>query len=478
MPLGLRLRFLLVCLLLRAAQAVAGTFRSQQTGVGLTTRYRVGKASTVFGFDGPFDYETLTEVPADERYRGPIAAAKALVVAAMRIPLASDARWSSVAALDGLYTWLGRPEIAAHARDGVLDDDTFLRLRRCGPHAHWVRRDGEGWIVDYRDLLTDLPVRPGRRLEPCALRWDARGPRLWLDGAWIGPGDAGWDTGKRLFHLAEIHVHELVSHLLWTHLHAEAVAVLVTEHLDRGHPVRELLAPHFAFSLQANQNSGGVLLGARGIFERVFSSGWAGAAELLARGDRAWRFERMVPRRDLAERGADALDAYPWREDAVALWDAVEAHVRRRLPPAPDAEARAWLEALHARYGDRGWPAPDDPDAYVESVSACLFLTVRHTLVNAQQFPMLGYPPVWPATMPAGADTALDQLPTVGETLETVRATFAFSIQYNALASASGDARFASDLAALGGRVSARDSERVLPYRVGHPDRVSGSINA
>lgn len=484
MTLGLRLRFLLVCVLLRAAQlwATLACRRLHGQAFGGST-YRVWRASEEFGFSGPFDYPTVAEQPPEEAYPPLLSVSEGLVLLALKVPLdGRGARWTSLRALDSAYAVLGRPEICGRAGpDGALSDSAFLRLRRDGPHAHWVRRDGAGWIVDYCELLAGLPRTPGRRLEPCALRWDAARMQIAVGQDWVAPGDPRWGEARRLFHLAELHVHECVSHLLWTHLHAEQVMIATVQHLPRGHAIRELLAPHFAFTLQANQNSGKVLMGAGGVFDRLFSCGWAGAAELMVRGERAWRYARMVPPLDLDERGVRvdgrvALEDYPWAEDALGLWEAVEGHARRRVQ-GWDAAADAWAGALLAQFGDRGWPAATDADTRVQVVAACMFMTVRHTLVNAQQYPMFGHPAHWQATMPDTGTTALDQLPSVEQTLDTMRATFAFSIQYTTLM-ASDDPEFSADLARVAASVEARERGREHRYGVGHPAKVSASIMA
>lgn len=506
MPLSLRLRFALVCVLLRLARAWAGAVRGQLRGRAFGgSTYRVWMASQEFGFDGPFDYPTVAEQPPEEAYPLLLKVSKTLVLLALRVPLPeAGARWPDLAALDRAVAGLGVPAIvhrlgsptdARTAPWPELPDPAFLRLRRDGPHAHWVRRDPDGgWIVDYREILAGVPVAAGRHLEPAALHWGEDGPAIHLRGAWVRPGP-GWADAKRLFHLAEIHVHEAVSHLLWTHLYAEQVIIAVVTHLPAGHPIREVLAPHFAYTLQANQNSGGVLLGHGGVFDRLFSSGWPGAAALMARGDKAWRYARMVPRRDALDRGVLDVDGrillpdYPGLEDALLVWDVVQAHVDRhvaRTPSGateePDAAALAWAAALHAVWGDRGWPACTDRETLVELVSACAFLTVRHTLVNAQQYPMYGYPPLWQATMPTGPaggppERPLDQLPTVVQTLDTLRATFAFSIQYNRITAAA-DPAFAAGLAAASATIAARNRARPVPYGIADPPNISASLNA
>jgi hypothetical protein len=488
-------KFLGVSLLLRLAAAWAGLFRARLRGTSLGRGdYTQTAASQRFGFQGPFDYDTVLELPRAERYPWRIGVPKALVVAALSVPMpeARGRRLRSLSEVDGLYVLLGRPRLRSLPYDS---DEVFARLRLQGPNPLWIRREGPGYAVDYRALLAGLPPQPGRWLAPCVARFDAvMAPteiELEVEGRpeRFSPGDGlHWTLAKRFFQAADLFVHEAVSHLAWTHLHAEAVILDAARTLSAGHPLRRLLGPSFGFTLQANSNSGRVLLGRGGVFDRVCSAGWEGTAIVMARAEKLWRFSRMIPALDAQERGMDELEDYPWRDDATLLWEVVHDRARQAVAALPwDPELVAFLAALHARFGDRGWPSAQDQDHHtLATVTAALqFLTVRHTLVNAQQYDMFGYPPAWPTTVavpPPRRDQALEPdvlteaLPDLGQILDTLRATYAFSIQFNRLGA--GDPALQRALQAVDRELARRDRARPWPYQVARPARVSGSINA
>ncbi len=500
----LRLRFLLVSLLLRGAAAWAAIFVSRVRGESLASGdYATIDAKEKFGLSGAFSYTTIKHLPRLERYPWRVRVAKTLVVAALRIPLVSPERWRSARELALWTRWLPTPRLVAGADPGLG------RLSVQGPNAIWIRRweDSAGlpagvWMVDYLDLLRGVSTPEGRWLVPCAAIFDAElgtvGIMLEVDGRrewFVDDGSPRWRLARMFFGAADLFVHEAVSHLLWTHLHAEAVILAAAQHLPLGHAVRRLFGPHFAFTLQANENSGRVLLGTGGVFDRAFAAGWTGAAELFARGDVAWRFSRMIPSEDVEERGVAALSEYPWRDDALTLWAPVHLYAQRVVARtwtsedaiAMDSPLQAWSNAMVARFGAGGWPPCRDRESLARVLAACLFLNVRHTLVNAQQYDMYGYPPAWPAILRVGPpmagqavaeETLIEALPDRGQTLDTIRATFAFSIQYNRLGVAGGDEEFRAGLHAAAAVIAAREAERATPYRISLPDAVSGSINA
>jgi hypothetical protein len=113
-------KFLWVSVLLRLARAWAGLFRARLRGTSLGLgQYAQTRASARFGFEGPFDYDTVLELPAAERYPWRIAVPKALVVAALALPL-PEARGRRLRSL-------------AHDSDEV-----FARLRLQGPNPLWI----------------------------------------------------------------------------------------------------------------------------------------------------------------------------------------------------------------------------------------------------------------------------------------------------------------------------------------------------
>lgn len=463
---------LLACLLLRLAAAWASFFRGTLAGRAFgASAYPRGSAAARFGFSGPWDMETVVEVPPEERYPWRIRVAKSFVLAALSVSV-PDRPF----ALASVYRWLGRtPRIVSMHPDEALGE-----LHIAGPHHGALRAAAPGepgpWIVDYRALLADLAVAPGRHLVPCALWFDAsmRPVALDLPTGRFTPSDPAWPLARAFFQVADLLVHEAVSHLLYTHLHAEAVVLATVDTLPVGHPVREALAPTMAFVLQANANSGRVLLGEAGVFGRLTSAGWPGAAELLSRAEAAWTFDEWVPPDDVARRGVGTHPDYPARDAALRLWALVEEEAGRVLSGVPlDATIHAWNDRLAARFPAGAWPPLDGPAALQKLVAACLFATVRHSLVNAEQFDVYGHPPSWPTCLlvppprPGDAVNLAAALPSPRQQFDTIRATFAFSIQYNRLSVA---------LPALAGALAALPVDRRYPLSEG--GRISGSINA
>lgn len=497
-----------VAVLLRIASGWAYLFRRRLKGAALGKgTYNEARASERFGFVGPFDYETVHTLPFRERYSWRIAVPKLLVNTALAIPL-NDGRKRRLLALsdlDQLYDLLGRPKM----RSLGGGDGLFGALRVLGPNPIWIRRQrpddlpsGDGFIVDYRPLLRDLPSHEGRWLAPCAAVFDLdlrpTGIELVVDGhsERFTPNDGlHWDLAKLFFQSADLLVHETVSHLSWTHLHAESIALLAARTLPLGHPMRELLSPSFAFTLKANSHWGRAWFGEGRIFDRVVAPGWAGASLLLSRASECWHFSKMIPPQDASDRGMDALINYPWRDDATLLWSALRARTQRAIVRSwPDSAAiqndpalGVFLAGLVERFGARGWPVGRDIETLVTITSAILFLPVSHTLLNAQQYAMFGYPPAWPTSLcvpppvrgrELPANVLQDALPDLSQMLDTIRTTYASSIQFNQLGSDADDLLLRDDLSRIDRIVAERDLSRRWSYDVARPEAVSASINA
>lgn len=470
---------------------------------------RLVPLSTKYGLADGFDHLTLAELPEAQRYPPRMRAPKLVLAGALSIDLKTGA--PARRAETGF--WLG---LARGARLGWSEEAAFAPLRVQGPNPAWLRRAPElavkfgvspdhAFAVDYRALLRGLPTRPERFVEPCAALFvEERGLRpagicFETDAGetWVpADGSARWARARQHFHCAELHVHEAVSHFLWTHVFGEKLLIATLRRLDERHPVRRLLAPHFEGTLQANENSGRRLLGPSGFFGGCFSAGWTGVAELLRRGDRAWRFSRMLLPLDLEERGVAGLEHHPYAEDGLLLWGALGRYVSSVVGAwfvddaavGGDPELAAWSAELHGWLGDRGFPQVTTRAALIEVLTATLFNVAQHTFVNALQYDAFGDPASWPASLSAPFESEADGRPVGVEAVDAVRATYGFSIQYNVLgdgllawhdARTVGAARtLLEELAQAQAMIDAREAARPWPYRISAPGRVSNSINA
>ena len=471
---------------------------------------RLVPIGTKYGFTDSFDHLTIAQLPADQHYPTRMRLPKAVLATALSI----DLRTGAPARRADMGAWLGRP------RGTQLDwnsDAAFAPLRLQGPNPGWIRPAPElaasagvdaeqAFAVDYRSLLSGLPTRPGRFIEPCAALFTETGQGLHSFGIcfetaqgprWVrADGSAAWQRARQHFHCAELHVHEAVSHFLWTHVYGEKFLIATLRRLDERHPIRRLLAPHLVGTLQANENSGRRLLGPEGFFAGCFSAGWTGVAELLRRGDRAWRFQRMVLPRELEARQTTRLSSYAYGEDGMGLWLAIEPYVGSVVEAwfaddaavCADVELARWSAELHGWLGDRGFPVVKTRIALIEVLTAALFNVVQHTFVNAQQYDAFGDPSTWPASLSVPFDSSGDGLPVGVEAADAVRATYGFSIQYNVLGDGLlgwhgektvGAARgLLKALGELQQAITTREVTRPWSYRVALPSRVSNSINA
>ena len=529
MSLPWSLRVAMSMLLLRTSKALAGALRAFPSGprralapaalpaqdAERTTRVarqleslRLVPIGTKYGFEDTFDHLTIAALPDDQRYPARMQAPKAVLAAALSIDLRTGAPGHRA----DTGFWLGAPKASQLRWD---EAGAFAALRLQGPNPAWLRHAPEvalsvgveaehAFAVDYRPLLSDLPVREGRFLHPCAALFVARAQLepagICLETArgpqWVAAGSEKWAHARRHFHCAELHVHEAVSHFLWTHVFGEKLLIATVRRLDERHPIRRLLTPHFTGTLQANENSGRRLLGPEGFFAGCFSAGWPGVAELLRRGDRAWRYRRMILPLDLEERGVLGVREYPYRDDGMLLWEAtrhyvtsvVEAWFSDDAAVLADEELSQWSAELHGWLGDRGFPRVTTRALLSEVLTATIFNVVQHTFVNALQYDAFGDPATWPASLCASFDSTEDGLPVGVEAVDAVRATYGFSIQYNVLGDGLtrwhdertvGAARtFLTQLASIQRTIDAREAARPWPYRIAHPSRVSNSINA
>lgn len=231
-------------------------------------------------------------------------------------------------------------------------------------------------------------------------------------------------TGSWLWQLAKTHVlsqdtgyHQLVSHWLRTHCAVEPYAIAANRRLSQMHPVYRLLHPHFRFTMEINAQARATLINAGGIIESSFAPGRH--SMLLSSGvyDAFWRFdEEALPadliRRGMAFRGEDGkleltIQDYPYANDGLLVWDAVEAwvsdYVKHYYPAAADIVGDEELQGFWTEVRTRGhadkqdepwWPRLDGHESLVQVLTTIIWVASgHHAAVNFPQYPYAGYLP-------------------------------------------------------------------------------------
>jgi arachidonate 15-lipoxygenase len=253
-----------------------------------------------------------------------------------------------------------------------------------------------------------------------------------------------WEMAKFVVQVADGNYHELFSHLARTHLVMEAVAVANHRALAPEHPVNLLLSAHTEGTLFINKAAAGSLIAAGGPIEAIFA-GTIDTIQLAAVNDRlSFDFTaHMLPNDLAARRVADpkGLPDYPYRDDALLVWGAIERWVRAYLGTyyredddvIGDTELAAFCAEIRSSGRVKGFPLIQTIEELVGAVTMMVFTgSAQHAAVNfPQQTDMTWVPNVtgsgwapgpdsgeepsearWFAMMPA-VDLALEQLNTL-----------------------------------------------------------------
>lgn len=141
----------------------------------------------------------------------------------------------------------------------------------------------------------------------------------------------GWELAKLVVQVADGNWHELFAHLAHTHLVFEAVAVAIRRHLAEVHPLWALLVPHFEGTMFINYEAATSLITAGGPIDRIFAGTIASSQQMAATARLSFDFTQRMPPNDFKARGVDdagKLPDYPYRDDALLVWQAIHEWVQ------------------------------------------------------------------------------------------------------------------------------------------------------
>lgn len=322
----------------------------------------------------------------------------------------------------------------------------------------------------------------------------------------ITPGAALWRVAKTYVQMVDLNLHEVKSHLFETHLAMEPLAVAAARQLAANHPIRELLRVHFRFMLHQNVAARNLLVNSGGKVDTLLGTGIAGARTLAQRARSAWTFEGASLRNSLERRGILASPRaqfnYPYRDDALLVWDALQKHVERWVQRfyrndaevRDDPELQAWRrEAMDPQLGDLGpLPTLDSMQALAAMLTQVVFTcTAQHSCVNYPQFRFMAMVPNMPASLRVDwkgkATDPFSLLPRGELALGQVELSAELSLyQHDRLGAypVYQDAplrqlvsRFQAELGELEARINTNNTERGTQYTALLPRAISNSIS-
>ncbi|MEM7701944.1 MAG: lipoxygenase family protein [Pseudomonadota bacterium] len=232
----------------------------------------------------------------------------------------------------------------------------------------------------------------------------------------------GWQMAKFCVQAADGNYHELYAHLARTHLVTEAVAVATHRQLAEMHPIWALLVRHFEGTLFINEAAATTLITSGGPIDHIFAGTIQSSQQTAANARLSFDFTTGMLPNDLSARGVDAnseLKDYPYRDDGLLVWSAIEGWVRSYVDVyyssdadvTADTELAAWATDIASTDLGKldGFKAPNTRAELVQSCTMIIFTaSAQHAAVNFPQKSIMSFAPAVTGAM-------WEQAPTTGE---------------------------------------------------------------
>jgi arachidonate 15-lipoxygenase len=281
--------------------------------------------------------------------------------------------------------------------------------------------------ADYREALADIesgdyPDGPkyayqpaawfgmpkgSRRLTPIAILPGADQPLQYAPPA--GEVSWGWNAAKSVLASADDTHHQIVSHLARTHLFVEPFIVATHLALPIHHPVSLLLRPHFEGTIFINWSAMHFLVSKGGGVDQIQGGTIASDLKVAAESLTRTPFEQSMVPRGFAARGfGDAVPfEYPYRDDALALWDAIRDWVASYLAVfyrddgavQSDRDLQQWSALIRAQDGGRvpTFSQLQSSAQLVDALAAIIYAaSAMHAAGNFPQSDITLYTPLTP----------------------------------------------------------------------------------
>ncbi|XP_064186903.1 polyunsaturated fatty acid 5-lipoxygenase-like [Anguilla rostrata] len=249
-----------------------------------------------------------------------------------------------------------------------------------------------------------------------------------------------WLLAKIWVRNSDFYIHELVSHLLRTHLMGEIFFIASYSMADQ-HPLSKILRATGRYTLPINITARNTLINKGGFFVEHTGIGDGGQWEVITRATQEITYKSLCLPDDVKHRGIEHLKNFHYRDDAMAIWDAIYNFVREVVNGCytDDEEIHKdpeLQEMVFFIYNYGFLQKSDCPSSLKTREEAIKYITMimftcsaQHAAVNHGQYDIYAWMPNGPTTMrkPAPKDKAvtekdiMDTLPDIDTTLESMK---------------------------------------------------------
>jgi hypothetical protein len=243
-----------------------------------------------------------------------------------------------------------------HPKDGwenPTSDDTFAQLRLQGPNPWLLTQVSPGtYELDFSSIFEGV-------LPPIVARFALDGSQLVPASIKVGdyehrPGDATWETAKRVVNAADARYVPFAVHLLNVHFIVGQSFALAAYALPTWHPLRPFMQFFTYGTLQVNSFAYQALVTPSSYF---ISSGFLNvedARKVFDNGIKQFNLDSWIAPTDIAKRGIAEILDHPYVADANLVWPAFKKVVSTHLDElgldddaiAKDNDLQAWYFTL------------------------------------------------------------------------------------------------------------------------------------
>ncbi|KAL4623399.1 arachidonate 5-lipoxygenase-like [Arapaima gigas] len=319
-----------------------------------------------------------------------------------------------------------------------------------------------------------------------------------------------WLLAKIWVRNSDFYLHELVSHLLRTHLLAEVFFLFIYRSLNSKHPILMLFMATGRYTLPINVTARSTLISNTGFFMKYTGLGKDAQKVMLEKANKQVTFESLCLPDNLKSRGLMELKNFCYRDDGLAIWNAiyeflssvVDHYYKDDEHLCKDEDLMRLFEDIYNRGFEKKLDFPAEVKTKEEAVKYLTMImftcSAQHAAVNHGQYDIYAWMPNGPTTMrqppPKYKEVVDDQyimntLPDLHTTLESMSVSRFLSQvptdfiplgQYDSDTTNEPNLReqiktFQSKLKKIGEDINKREKE-IFSYTYLHPDNMENSV--
>jgi len=310
-----------------------------------------------------------------------------------------------------------------------VTDETVKGLLRSGETLESELKNQRLYLVDY-SVFDNIPaLLPGRYMcapmclfylngkndfVPIAIQLYQEANPTWNPVYTPNDPENDWLMAKFCLGNADFGYFEAITHYVRAHLVCEPVIVAANQKLSVVHPVYKILKPHMKYHLGVNVIGRTNLFCPGGMVIKIGPVDYDTSVHMMGKFYNTFKYEDLAVTDWLKQRkipGPDVLPNYFYRDDSIALWNAIETFVKDVLSQyykkdedvANDPEVQAWAQEVDAGgYNGSGkFPTKiGSLDHLVKLIT--IFISngvMHHSVVNFAQYESFAFVPMAPACL-------------------------------------------------------------------------------